>query len=155
REQALDFVESVEVPDPRTVTVRWKQPFIEADRLFSRRSVAPMPEHLLRQTYVDDKARLLDLPYWNVEYVGTGPFKLKEWARGSHMTFAANDSYTLGRPKIDEVEVRFIPDPNTMLANVLAGAVEVTLGKSISHEQAIEAQSQWQAGTIEAAPGNS
>ena len=41
---------------------------------------------------------------------------------------SAFDSYVLGRPKIDEIEVKFIPDPNTLMANMLAG-VELTIGR--------------------------
>src|SRR6266487_2149822 len=39
-----------------------------------------------------------------------------------------NPRYVLGRPKIDELEVRFILDPNTVNANLLAGSVQVTFG---------------------------
>src|SRR5436309_3504480 len=31
----LSSVESIEAPDPRTVVVRWKEPFIEADSMFA------------------------------------------------------------------------------------------------------------------------
>src|SRR5205823_13446908 len=49
----------------------------------------------------------------------------------------------LGRPKIDEIEVRFIMDATAIVANVLAGAVDVTLGRGVSLEQAIQARDQW------------
>ena len=55
----------------------------------------------------------------------------------------------LGRPKIDEVEVRFIIDPNTIIANVLAGTVELTLGRGLSFEQAAQAQGQWRDGKMD------
>src|SRR4029450_5999567 len=29
------FIEGGETPDPRTITVRWKEPFINADQMFS------------------------------------------------------------------------------------------------------------------------
>lgn len=86
--------------------------------------------------------------------MGTGPFRLQNWVIGSHLVFAANDQYALGRPKIDEIEVRFSPDPNTLLVNVLGGAVELTLGKTISLEQAQEAQNLWPKGQVDVAPGN-
>ncbi|MBM2812644.1 MAG: hypothetical protein HW416_3403 [Chloroflexi bacterium] len=46
----------------------------------------------------------------------------------------ANDAYALGHPKIDQLEVKFIPDSNTVIANLLAGTVDVTLGASFSLE---------------------
>ena len=44
------------------------------------------------------------------EYVGTGPFKLKEFVPGSYMDLVAFDKYSPGRPKIDQITVKFIPD---------------------------------------------
>ena len=50
---------------------------------------------------------------------------------GSHLVVAANAEYVLGRPKIDEIEIRFVQDPNTVLANLLARAQDMTLGRSL------------------------
>src|SRR5207247_3909930 len=74
-----------------------------------------------------------------------------EWAAGTHALLRANDQFALGRPKIDEVEVRFLADPSTLAANILAGAVDATLGKSLSLEQAIQIQDQWRDGRVETA----
>jgi peptide/nickel transport system substrate-binding protein len=68
--------------------------------------------------------------------VGTGPYKLKEWADGTHAIFQANDRFVLGRPKIDEIEVKFIPDVNTLVSNLLAGALDVNVGRGLDLEQA-------------------
>jgi peptide/nickel transport system substrate-binding protein len=80
----------------------------------------------------------MNLPFWTTGFVGTGPYKLKEWNEGTGVTFAANDRYVLGRPKIDEIEVKFIPDVSTLVANMLAGTVDVNLGRGLELEQARE-----------------
>lgn len=85
----------------------------------------------------------LQLAYWGPEFVGAGPYRLREWAKSSHAIFVANGDYVLGRPRIDEIEVKFIPDPNPLEANILADTVQVTLDKSISIEQAIQVRDQW------------
>lgn len=154
RAQAFDFVNSIEAPDARTIVVKWKAPYVDADRMFTRGLAFPVAKHVLEGPYQRDKASLLGHPYWSTEYVGTGPFKLKDWVLGSHMVFAANDAYVFGRPKLDEVEVKFIPDPNTVFASVLGGGVDLTLGKTVAIEQAIEAQTLWRDGRIDSAPGN-
>src|SRR5207245_5741060 len=69
------------------------------------------------------------------EYVGLGPYRLKEWAMGSYLLLSANDHYVLGRPKIDELEVRFILDANTVAASILAGAVQATIGTGLSRSE--------------------
>jgi ABC-type transport system substrate-binding protein len=146
RERAFDFIDRASIQDLRTVVVGWKQPFIRADALFSNSSL--MPRHLLEQAYLTEKANFAQLPYWGAEFIGTGPFKLRQWERSSHATLAANDAYILGRPRIDEIEMRFIPDPNTLVANILAGTVELTLGRGISLELAMTADEQWAEGSL-------
>ena len=151
RHNGLNFVEGIDAPDSSTVTVRWKQPYIEADRMFSAQFALPLPSHLLETAYATDKASFPNIPFWTEDFVGTGPFKLREFARASHMTLAANDSYILGPPKLRAMEVRFIPDPTTLLANVLAGSAELALGRGISLEQGLQARSQWRDGKAEMA----
>jgi peptide/nickel transport system substrate-binding protein len=66
----------------------------------------------------------------------------------------ANDRYVLGRPKIDEVEVRFVTDANTLSSNLLAGAVDVTLGTGLSLEESLAVRDQWRSGRLESTPVN-
>lgn len=135
---AYRSIESIAAPDPRTVTTTWRRPYLYANLVFGYegdRSLLPLPRHLLERPYVEDKATFLILPYWTTEFVGTGPYKLREWESGSHAIFIANDRYVLGRPKIDEIEVKFIPDANTVVANILAGSVDTYMGRGLSFEQ--------------------
>lgn len=61
--------------------------------------------------------------------IGSGPFKFKEWVRGSHITLERNPDWTWGSPmfgttgpaKLDEVVFRFIPEAQTRLATLEAG----------------------------------
>jgi peptide/nickel transport system substrate-binding protein len=149
RDRAYSLISAVEAPDARTITVRWKEPFIEADSLFSRQLAFPMPKHLLERAYLDEKATFTDNPYFNVGFVGMGPFRVQELVGGSHLLLRASDDYVLGRPKIDEIEVKFIPDPNVLVANVLAGSVELSLGRGISLEQAMQVRESWREGRFE------
>ncbi len=148
RERGYELIDNVEAMDPRTVKVSWRRPFIDADTLFGLIGI-PMPRHLLERTYHEDKASLLDSSVFSQQLVNAGPFKLKEWAQGSHVVLEAFDQYALGRPKVDEVEVRFITDDNTLIANILSGTVDMTLGRSISVEQALQVRDQWRDGVAE------
>ena len=148
-EQAYEWIERVEAPDSRTVVVHWSQPYIEADAMFSYIRALPMPQHLLEKAYQDDRSTFLDHPYWNTGFVGLGPFKVKQWVPGSHMVFEPFERYVLGRPKIDTVDVRFILDDSTLAANLLAGSVELTLGRNLAGEQAFTLRDQWKEGHMD------
>jgi len=145
---AYASIEGVDLPDARPVTVRWSKPYIEADRLFTASLAAPMPRHLLERPLAESKAAFLDLPYWGPEFVGTGPFKVREFERGSHLLVEAFDRFVLGRPKVDLVEVRFVTDETTLVANMLAGAIELTLARAISAEQGAQLREQWREGRV-------
>jgi peptide/nickel transport system substrate-binding protein len=147
-------IESIQSADDRTATVTWKRPFIEADRLFSNLFALPMPRHLLESTYTTDKADFLDQPYWTSDFVGTGPFRVREFVRGSHMALQAYDQFVQGRPKVDDVLVKFIQDPNTLIANLLAGEVQVTVGRGLNLEQGLQVAGQWTEGRLESKPAN-
>lgn len=146
---ALTYLDRVEAVDARTMTIHWKGPFIQADRFPDS---AAMPAHILEKPYREDKQTFLGHPYMSNEFVGSGPFKLSQFEAGSHIRLAAYDQYVLGRPKIDEVEVRFIPDLNTMLANILTGTVDLTMGRGVSTEQGVNTQAVWQGGRVEFPP---
>ena len=144
---AYQYITDVAAPDPRTVIVHWKQPYIDADTMFGSPAV-PFARHKLEKAYIESKETFTDDPYWSFDYIGTGPFKIKSWERGSHMVVSANDKYVLGRPKIDEVEYRFIADASVTQASLLSGAVDMTLGRNLSGPQAVEVANRWSDGKM-------
>jgi peptide/nickel transport system substrate-binding protein len=145
----LDLIDGTEAPDANSIVLKWKRVFIDADTAFSTEFALPMPRHLLERTYAERKGNVVQLPYWTDEFVGTGPFKLRDWVKGSHMTLQAFDQYVLGRPKIDEVTVKFISDTNAMVANFLASEIDVNLGRGLSLEQGMQIGGQWREGKME------
>jgi peptide/nickel transport system substrate-binding protein len=140
----LGYIESTSQPDPRSLTFHWKRLYIGADGL----TLNPMPRHIVEPAYQQNKQGLLELPVWSTESVGSGAFKVQEFQRGSHAVLQAFDQYVLGRPKIDTIITRFIQDQNTVTANLLAGAVDATIGRGISIEQAVTMRNQWPEGRI-------
>jgi len=59
----------------------------------------------------------------SVGCVGTGPFKFKEWVEGDHITVEAYDDYWGGRPTIDEIVWRVIPDDSARFLALKAGDI--------------------------------
>jgi peptide/nickel transport system substrate-binding protein len=154
-DRTFEAIERLDVIDDRTLTVTWSRPFVQADTLLAfagagaQSNLPPLPAHLLEQAYLQDKTNLHQHAYWTADFVGAGPFRLKEYDRDSHMVVVANEAFVLGRPKVDEIEIKFIPDANTIIANLLAGSLDLTFDpRSISFAQALQIKDQWRAGDM-------
>jgi len=55
--------------------------------------------------------------------VGTGPFKFVEWAEADHITVEANAEYWGGKPTVDQVIWRVIPDASARYLALKAGDI--------------------------------
>lgn len=58
--------------------------------------------------------------------VGTGPFKIEEYASGSYIKLAANANYWGGAPALDGLEFRFISEGSTALTALRNGEIHWT-----------------------------
>src|SRR5207248_8260449 len=125
RSQAFQNISSMEAVDDRTIVVRWKQPFIRADEIWHGDPFI-MPKHILDGQF-EGQEGLLRHPYFAGEFVGLGPYKVKEWNVAVQYVVTANDRYLLGRPKIDEIVIRTIADNNTIVASLLSGDTDIEL----------------------------
>ena len=135
------LVESATAPDPTMFVVRWSKLYANADQA---EGLQPLPRHLVEDLYRADREAFVRSPVLGTEFVGLGPYKLVTWQPGSHIEFARHDDYYLGRPPFDTVIVRFLGDPNTMVANILAGTVDGLLPRGIDLDQAVELRQRWE-----------
>ncbi|MFM8321182.1 MAG: ABC transporter substrate-binding protein [Chloroflexota bacterium] len=55
--------------------------------------------------------------------VGTGPFKFVEWVEGDHITVEANADYWGGRPTLDKIIWRVIPDDSARFLALKSGDI--------------------------------
>jgi peptide/nickel transport system substrate-binding protein len=112
-----DKLEKVEAPDPKTVVMTFKEPFAAWQATLWH---GLLPAHILRPVF--EKEGTIDNAEWNrAPTVGCGPFVFKEWESGSFIRFVANENYWLGRPKIDEIFIRIVPDDASQVAALKAG----------------------------------
>lgn len=149
-------VSGVRAADAQTVVVTWKETSVWGNTN-GNEGIPSLPRHLVQDLY-----RAGDIPafesslHWRDQWVGLGPFRMKSWEVGSHIEIEAFDRYVLGRPKIDRIFLRFIPDPNVVVASVMAGAVDVvTQATSIKPEQSSELKRMWaspEKGTVDTRP---
>ncbi|MCR4665875.1 MAG: peptide-binding protein [Desulfovibrio sp.] len=78
-----------------------------------------LPKHILEGLNIRDTS-------FARSPIGAGPYRLKEWKSGTSITLSASETYFLGRPSLDEVVFRIIPDQATMFMETRAGRLDVT-----------------------------
>lgn len=63
-------------------------------------------------------------------YVGTGPYTFKSWTPQSKLVFERNEDYWDGAPKPEGVEVRIVPDAQSLVSQLRSGQLDVIQGAS-------------------------
>jgi peptide/nickel transport system substrate-binding protein len=105
---------SIDCSNPSVALIHMKKlyaPFLQ--QLWSENGNAPiLPAHVLAK-YNDDKGSFNTAPF-NSLPIGSGPFKVVAWRRGQDVQMVANPYFYLGKPKLNEVVYKILPDENTM-----------------------------------------
>ncbi len=136
------LMEDVLAADERTVVIRWRQPYLDAGMLGDL--FPALPRHILEPALVAGGAEAFAAhPFWTTDYVGLGPYRVERWEPGAFIEAAAFSDYVFGRPRIPRVKLLFIGDPNTVLANLLSGAVDLTFDDAIRFQQGAILRQEW------------
>ncbi|MBM2812487.1 MAG: hypothetical protein HW416_3246, partial [Chloroflexi bacterium] len=143
-----EAIDDMRIEDPRTLAMHWKTSYPFADQP-DETTLDPVPVHILERLYASDVQGFVNSPYWTREFIGLGPYKLAAWEPGSHLEIRAVDNHYLGRPKLSTITVRFIADPNTLIANLLSGTVDVnTTPTNLRPDNWKTIEEQWSDGTL-------
>ena len=132
----LDQIAKVDEPDKFTVVYHLKKPYsLSTVAFFSSCCANPslLPKHLLAQY-----PNINDVPY-NSLPVGIGPFKFERWDRSKQVVLVANPLYWRGRPKLDKIIYKIVPDRDTLLAQVESHTVDMWYQFSGAYLARIEA----------------
>jgi peptide/nickel transport system substrate-binding protein len=113
---ATDFlkVQEFRALDEYTVEITYEKPYAPALGSWGQ---SVLPSHLLEGQDVT-QSPLKRQP------VGTGPYRFREWTTGEKIILDSYHDYYEGRPYIDRVMTRMIPDPATMFLELKAGRVD-------------------------------
>jgi len=110
------LITGVEAVDDLTVKITLREP------------LAPLLANLAMDIFAISSPAALeeygaDYGMPTVGAVGTGPFKFVEWVEDDHITVEANEDYWAGRPTIDRVIWRVIPDDSARFLALKAGDI--------------------------------
>jgi peptide/nickel transport system substrate-binding protein len=108
----------IDTPDPQTVVMRFKQPYLPLLVRVDVVEAAILPRHIYAGTDVQNHPA-------NQNPVGTGPFKFAEYSRGESVRLVRNPTYFKpGLPYLDEMVFRIIPQTNTATLAFEQGEVD-------------------------------
>jgi len=108
-------IESVDTPDEHTVVFHLTHPSQVVFSSLNAIEGQVLPKHLYAGT------NILSNPY-NLKPVGTGPFVFKEWNKGQYILLERNPDYwDTGKPYLDKLIFRFIPDAASRAAALETG----------------------------------
>ncbi len=121
----MKLVESLEAPDDYTVVFKLKSPVPFFLTAFQPNEAPIMPKHILgAQEYADKKA-IRQSPFMK-NPIGTGPFKMVEFKEGAHIILERNaDYWKEGRPYLDKIVYRILPDDSSRVIAMEKGEVDV------------------------------
>ena len=118
-------IRDVDCRDPHVAVVHMKKiyaPFLQ--QLWSVNGNAPiLPRHIL-QRYNDDRGSFNNAPF-QAAPIGSGPYSFVSWTRGSDVRLRAFPRYFRGKPAIDEVVYRIVPDENTLATLIITHEIDV------------------------------
>lgn len=120
----LGAYDSVEVVDRHTVRFGVEP---TAGYLYAWVGTPIVPEHVLGDVPPGD---LSSHPFGTRELVGSGPFRFVERTAGDRWVFEANPEFPDelgGRPDLDRLVYRVIPEPSTLMAELRTGGVDLYL----------------------------
>ena len=141
----MGSVQSIETPDDYTVVINMKKPFpamLSPSIGIGGSGWSIMPKHLYDGTDYDTN------PY-NVQPVGTGAWKFKEWVRGDHITFVRNEKYfRKGLPYLDQMIYKVIPAPAARALAFEKGEVDFMWAMVLGYSDAVTEMKNIEAGKL-------
>jgi peptide/nickel transport system substrate-binding protein len=116
RRADYQMIKGIEAPDPHTVVFRLHHP---SPSFLS--SVAHPANFIYAKKYLDS-----DVHYYKAHSIGTGPFKLKNYVRGSYIELERNPNYWKeGLPYMDGIKYFIIKDTSARAMAIRSGRADV------------------------------
>jgi peptide/nickel transport system substrate-binding protein len=103
------YVDRIERVDDRTVKFHFTE--AHSDALMDFTEWGPMPKHLLEDVPPSE----MRSAGFNRNPVGNGPFRFISWDANQQTVFEANIDFIFGRPNLNRVVFRVIPEQTTEL----------------------------------------
>ena len=115
----FDLITNVETPDDTTAVLTYSQPY---PGYLDQFAYGLLPRHA---TGNPEEMSSWD---WNRQPVGAGPFVVSDWVSGESITMTRNPNYfEEGKPYLDSLVFRIVPEPAAQTAMMLNGEAQFHL----------------------------
>ncbi|WP_158234199.1 ABC transporter substrate-binding protein [Oceaniglobus indicus] len=118
RGSELGPLESIEVTGPLEITLKLSDPYAPFLQVLANRAGMIASPTAIQELGED----------FATQAVGAGPYKVVSWTKNSELTLAAFDGYWRGKPDVDQVIFRPIPDETARINNLRSGTVHLVDG---------------------------
>lgn len=136
----MDQITGIDTPDDSTAVIHFKSLYPAWPTLFdlgpNNGGGSVLPEHIFTGKTGLEKDPQVHTPTW-----AAGPFAIKEWVAGDHMTLVRNPNYFGTPAKLDFVDIKFVPDPETGLAALKTGDVDLMVNLAESDIATVQGMS--------------
>jgi peptide/nickel transport system substrate-binding protein len=125
-------IKTITAPDKSTVVVKLEFPV--AAFLYN---IAVFPAFVVPQAKVEAEGAA----FWK-HPVSSGPFMMKEFASGSHITFEKNPYYfEKGKPYLQTMRWNFVPNSNTRVLELKSGQAQMADGIPFAQVESLQGES--------------
>lgn len=129
-----DRITAIDEPDKYTVVYHMREPYSPSiATFFAASQAAIVPKHLLQHIVNINTDPYNQLP------IGIGPFKYVRWQRGDRIELVANPLYWRGRPKLDRIVYRIIPNRDTLVSALQTGDADLWPGAAPAYFPRVQA----------------
>lgn len=115
----LDHITDVEAVDDLTVRFHYDEPYMY--QVVDANVCYPLPEHILGDVPFDEMAdhEIARNP------IGNGPFRFVSWTPSQEVVVEANLDFVRGRPPLNRVTFRIIPDQTNLATQIQNGDIDL------------------------------
>ncbi|GAB4514943.1 MAG: peptide-binding protein [Anaerolineae bacterium] len=131
RKDNVALIESIEVPDPLTAVVKFKE--VDCTAL-QNLGLGILPKH----KFAEDFSDIMTSEFNTAPDISSGPFIFKEWVKDDHVTLVRNDLYWRGAPNLDGWIYRIVPDSTSAVAALRTGEVDIYDGVDVQFLTTLE-----------------
>jgi peptide/nickel transport system substrate-binding protein len=123
----LSSFKEVKVMDERTFTISMLQPYAPGLYMLAQYLFVVPPMYV---------AKVGDVEY-NLNPVGSGPYKLDKWVKGQEILLSAYDKYYGPKPAYKKLVFKGVPEEASRIASLMTGEADVISGVPVHQRQKI------------------